>query len=232
MLKQEEALAELDTSIDDWVRKLETAENRRTRVRQKLLEHVAAATLLPASSAAVHASGNLQQVMGVAGPGTKDVSTPPRSPSKHKFASRNGSSSPSPQRVVAQVPSTILEHPVGEEVAEKGSPSQKPKSLRRGDTESIRIYAGDDVYALLADVENEISKMSSGMDIYTPGLPDSKRTELHRKQSHEMLNGGALCTDSPVKRDLSSAIPSSPPAPTPPMKDSPDMMLSSAVFRP
>ncbi|TVY78484.1 hypothetical protein LSUE1_G005133 [Lachnellula suecica] len=47
MLKQEEALAELDTSIDDWVTKLELAENRRTRVRQKLLEHVAATLIIP-----------------------------------------------------------------------------------------------------------------------------------------------------------------------------------------
>ncbi|KAI9835642.1 MAG: hypothetical protein M1837_003687 [Sclerophora amabilis] len=46
ILKQEEALAELDTSIDDWVAKLDQAENRRTRVRQKLLEHVAAALTL------------------------------------------------------------------------------------------------------------------------------------------------------------------------------------------
>ncbi|EEY14430.1 conserved hypothetical protein [Verticillium alfalfae VaMs.102] len=47
MLKQEEALGELDASIDDWVNKLEHAENRRARVRQKLLEHVAAAAILP-----------------------------------------------------------------------------------------------------------------------------------------------------------------------------------------
>lgn len=47
LLKQEEALIELDLSIDDWVSKLEHAENRRTRVRQKLLEHVAAALTLP-----------------------------------------------------------------------------------------------------------------------------------------------------------------------------------------
>ena len=46
ILKQEEALAELDLSIDEWVAKLEHAENRRTRVRQKLLEHVAAALTL------------------------------------------------------------------------------------------------------------------------------------------------------------------------------------------
>lgn len=42
VLKQEEALAELDQSIDDWVSKLEHAENRRSLIRQKLLEHLAA----------------------------------------------------------------------------------------------------------------------------------------------------------------------------------------------
>lgn len=50
LLRQEEALADLDKSIDDWVLKLEQVENRRTRVRQKLLEHIAAALLLQVSS--------------------------------------------------------------------------------------------------------------------------------------------------------------------------------------
>ena len=49
-MRQEEVLADLDLSIDDWNSKLELAENRRLRVRQKLLEHVAAAvTLNPAT---------------------------------------------------------------------------------------------------------------------------------------------------------------------------------------
>jgi len=46
ILKQEEALAELDVSIDDWVSKLEAAEERRTRIRRILLEHIAAAVTL------------------------------------------------------------------------------------------------------------------------------------------------------------------------------------------
>ncbi|KAI9885989.1 MAG: hypothetical protein M1823_002211 [Watsoniomyces obsoletus] len=50
MLKHERALADIDLAIDDWMSKLDRAENRRTRVRQKLLEHVAAAvTLRPQS---------------------------------------------------------------------------------------------------------------------------------------------------------------------------------------
>ncbi|KAL8670359.1 MAG: hypothetical protein Q9168_005101 [Polycauliona sp. 1 TL-2023] len=46
ILKQEEALADIDDSVDDWLLKSEKAENRRSRVRQKLLEHVAAALTL------------------------------------------------------------------------------------------------------------------------------------------------------------------------------------------
>ncbi|KAF2668579.1 hypothetical protein BT63DRAFT_280693 [Microthyrium microscopicum] len=46
LLKQQEALVELDRAIDDWANKLEHAENRRLRVRQKLLEHVAASMML------------------------------------------------------------------------------------------------------------------------------------------------------------------------------------------
>ncbi|KAF2460608.1 Up-regulated during septation-domain-containing protein [Lineolata rhizophorae] len=73
LLKQEEALAELDLSIDDWILKLEQAENRRLRVRQKLLEHVAAAITLSPS-----ASEQDQMV----------VSTPPRSPVKAESPNR------------------------------------------------------------------------------------------------------------------------------------------------
>ncbi|KAK6359429.1 hypothetical protein TWF696_000589 [Orbilia brochopaga] len=43
LLKQQEALADLDSSIDDWEAKMERAETRRAQVHRKLLEHVAAA---------------------------------------------------------------------------------------------------------------------------------------------------------------------------------------------
>ena len=46
ILKQKEAFAKLNVSIDDWICKLEAAEERRTRIRQKLLEHIAAAVTL------------------------------------------------------------------------------------------------------------------------------------------------------------------------------------------
>ncbi|KAI4645221.1 hypothetical protein J4E93_006021 [Alternaria ventricosa] len=72
LLKQEEALAELDISIDEFILKLEQAENRRLRLRQKLLEHVAAAIVLNPSAR--------DQVA---------ETTPPRSPVKIDSPSRH-----------------------------------------------------------------------------------------------------------------------------------------------
>lgn len=222
MLKQEEALAELDTSIDDWVTKLERAENRRTRVRQKLLEHVAAAATLPASGAGA-ASESLQLAMGVRTQGVGNISTPPRSPTK--AAPQAGGGSPSPHRVVAQVPSTILEQPIVEEAAAADA-RRTISSLPGRDVESIRIYADSDVYALLADVESEFTKMTA------PALGDESQ-ELQRARSHDMLCGTAR-PDSPT-------TPESDRAPSPPSKDvvpeakeeeEEPVFLTAAVFTP
>lgn len=246
MLKQEEALAELDASIDDWVMKLEKAENRRTRVRQKLLEHVAAAAILPVAGGAHVASESLQQAIGLQISGVCDISTPPRSPTKPSFPScqrETNSPSPSPQRVVAQVPSTILEQPVVEEALKKTAIDEaaSKEETKRADVESIRIYAGDDVYTLLADVEKEFSKMSSSNKEQIPKeASDEKRTQLHRQQSHELLSGmGASPVTAPSAprelKNINSPMPDSPPAPTPPMKDDPvesSVLLSKATFRP
>ncbi|KAK0377431.1 hypothetical protein CLIM01_05202 [Colletotrichum limetticola] len=238
MLKQEEALAELDTSIDDWVNKLEQAENRRTRVRQKLLEHVAAAATLP-TPAATAASESLQLAMGIRPPppvGVGNISTPPRSPTKNSFSSHTASSSPSPQRVVAQVPSTIVEQPVIEECPVASVDKHVSSfSHRRTGMESIRIYADSDVYALLADVENEITKMSAAANQTeaTAALSDDEQKEIHRARSHEALSG--LANEKPTDaKDTKDTIPS-PRAPSPPAKDSPAddgaIFLTSAVFR-
>ncbi|OHE92968.1 hypothetical protein CORC01_11761, partial [Colletotrichum orchidophilum] len=235
MLKQEEALAELDTSIDDWVNKLEQAENRRTRVRQKLLEHVAAAATLP-TPAAKAASESLQLAMGIRPPppvGVGNISTPPRSPAKNSFSAHTASSSPSPKRVVAQVPSTIVVQPVIEESPVTSVDKHASSfSHRRTGMESIRIYADSDVYALLADVENEITKMSAAANQVeaTAGLSDDEQKEIHRARSHEALNG--LVNEKPT--DAKDTVPS-PRAPSPPAKDSPvdgeAIFLTSAVFR-
>lgn len=234
MLKQEEALAELDASIDDWVSKLEQAENRRTRVRQKLLEHVAAAATLSVTAAEVSSvSESLQKTTGVCTHnGLVETTTPPRSPTR--VDSHAQSPSPSPQRVVARVPSVIVEiltedscNPLG--LYNKSSEHQA--AIAR--MESIRIYADSDVYALLADVETEFTKLSGAgrqsPDPATAQDSDDKRKELHRARSQELLNGNLTSTAS------DKTPPISPPAPTPPMKDasgSEGILLTSAVFQP
>lgn len=246
MLKQEEALAELDASIDDWVNKLEQAENRRTRVRQKLLEHVAAAATLSVSAGGiVGVSESLQHAMGVRplNPATapSNISTPPRSPTKLSFTSHAQSSSPSPQRVVAQVPSTILEQPLFEEAASMRpnveSKAEVPAPLRRAET--IRIYADNDVYALLADVEHAITKMS-GRDfspIKDESMPEAGRRKINRSRSHELLKAS---TNKPLpslidaEKACSSSTPSLPIAVPSPSIDVPmeEIFLTSAVFKP
>ncbi|KAK2471607.1 hypothetical protein H9L39_16598 [Fusarium oxysporum f. sp. albedinis] len=146
LLKQEEVLASLDASIDDWVMKLEQAENRRTRVHQKLLEHIAVAACLPVGG--LTTTPEPQQTNTPAS-GTGDISTPLRSPSKEIFTSaRPSSTSPSPQRAVARVLSTAVEQSIIGKVATR-EPEQhvtRAASQNRADVEIICIYAGDDLY--------------------------------------------------------------------------------------
>ncbi|KAK4241429.1 Up-regulated during septation-domain-containing protein [Achaetomium macrosporum] len=244
MLKQEEALAELDSSIDEWVNKLEQAENRRTRVRQKLLEHVAAAlTLAPPKGDIVGVSESLQLALGVRPLNAANLSTPPRSPTKTS-SHTNSPSSPSPHRV-AHVPSTILEQPLSEEAAvaadeakegeDKGGESKPP--LRRAET--IRIYADNDVYALLADVEHTITNMGSGdASAREPAdsLSDAERRKLCRARSHDVLNGSparkplplSKLAEKPSSSSLASAV-TVPPAAEPATEE---IYLTSAVFKP
>ncbi|KAH8671151.1 Up-regulated during septation-domain-containing protein [Xylariales sp. PMI_506] len=225
MLKQEEALAELDASIDDWVTKLEHAENRRTRVRQKLLEHVAAAATLGSSHDLIGVSESYQQAMGIRA--ASEISTPPRSPVKLEGASLiPNSPSPSPQRVVARVPSVIPEVPA-EELAQGQVDNT---AVRKSDGESIRIYADSDVYALLADVENEFTKLSAGASTI-PELPETEdlKKELHRARSHELLVGlkPKIVT---IEASASTQATSSPVNTSQPGDG--EFFLTSAVFQP
>ncbi|EXL66165.1 hypothetical protein FOPG_17642 [Fusarium oxysporum f. sp. conglutinans race 2 54008] len=146
LLKQEEVLASLDASIDDWAMKLEQAENRRTRAHQKLLEHIAAAASLPIGG--LTTTPEPQQTNTPAS-GTGNISTPSRTPSKEIFTSaRPASTSPSPQRAVARVLSTVVEQSIIGKAATR-EPEQRvtrTASPNRADVESIRIYAGDDLY--------------------------------------------------------------------------------------
>ncbi|KAI1806047.1 Up-regulated during septation-domain-containing protein [Daldinia bambusicola] len=238
MLKQEESLAELDASIDEWVTKLEQAENRRTRVRQKLLEHVAAASTLSLVKDISGTSDILQQIMGVRLPdGTSDISTPPRSPTKTTSSTQSQSPSPSPQRVVARVPSMIPELPYEEtegDVVEGNRKSSAESTLQR--MESIRIYADSDVYALLADVENEFTKLNGGVADPEPTVSpksEEQRRILHRAHSHDIISNQNH-NRNPYPKCLNKTPPISPPAPAPPMKNSPqaEFFLSSAVFQP
>ncbi|KAG5948649.1 hypothetical protein E4U53_006224 [Claviceps sorghi] len=217
LLKQEESLAELDASIDEWAAKLEQAENRRTRVRQKLLEHVAAAAIIGRPNAMASISDSLQHMMGVQSPtGPREPSTPPHSPLQSSFSGQSSNASPSPTNVVAQIPSTIFEQPVLEDGAEdrcevsRASRTTSIFSYNREHVESIRIYAGDDVFALFADVENEMFKMGSGdFPAVAPELVAARGSQLEagtererqqeRRRSHEKVHGhsSSSCFVSP-----------------------------------
>ncbi|KAL6805367.1 Up-regulated during septation domain-containing protein [Trichoderma sp. SZMC 28012] len=181
MLRQEEALAELDASIDGWVIKLERTENRRTRVRQKLLEHIAAAAILSVRKESPppqqrRPSSPVQQPSPVQIRVVQDIATPPRSPTQTTFNNRPESASPPPLRVVAQVPSMILELPAEEVVPENKVDLSRKSTMKSSDGESIRIYAGDELFALLTDVEDEIIRMNNAIPEPSP-IPESATPE-------------------------------------------------------
>ena len=116
ILEQEKALAELDAAIDDWGAKLEQAENQRSRVSEKLLQHIAAVLSLPTLDS--HSSDDL------------NIPTPPVSPER----------------------------------------LQTPEGALRKDVESIKIYADSDMYALLADIEQEICANENPDKSISPGI--------------------------------------------------------------
>ncbi len=184
LLKQEEALIELDLSIDDWVSKLEHAENRRMRVRQKLLEHVAAALTMPSVSLGLGTTrvGKLSNGQGGDGKDqiliTRHISmgeeTPPRSPVKEP--TRVPSPTGSPERLALPLQ------------AQTQTMQELNDAASRMSKESIRIYADSDVYALLADVEAEITRMS-----------------VVREESQERLNPVAFTAPAP-SRTASPAV--------------------------
>lgn len=213
--------------------KLEHAENRRTRVRQKLLEHVAAAvTTAPAppcqETRALEPTVRAFPPANALAVTATDLSTPPRSPNKETFLKIEASPSPSPQRVVARVPSVIPEEADSIASCRFSVATMAQSTLER--MESIRIYADSDVYELLADVESEFTKLN-GRQAITPDPVQSprfeaKRIELHRARSHELLNGPtklsskpASPTTKPLYNDNNAA-------------DDTGFILTSAVFKP
>ncbi|KAI9733583.1 MAG: hypothetical protein M1834_003185 [Cirrosporium novae-zelandiae] len=112
LLRQEEGMAELDRAIDSWRTKLDYAENRRTRVRQKLLEHVAAALIVAVPTCME---------------GSQTVDFNANAPQKEQFHQRDS-----------------------------GNVS-RPSMQKR--VESIKIYAGEGIVSLFADIENELGRM-------------------------------------------------------------------------
>ncbi|KAJ5041240.1 uncharacterized protein L3040_005788 [Drepanopeziza brunnea f. sp. 'multigermtubi'] len=129
LLRQTEALSELDASIDDWVATLELADNRRTRVRQKLLEHVAAALLMLA-------------------PPSPSLEPEPEIDSRRKQEEHELASSSSSSFSSTRSPSRSR----GQQ--QQQQKQQRAKSAR---TEySIQIYADGELALLMADVESEI----------------------------------------------------------------------------
>jgi len=168
MLKQEEALSELDSSIDDWVSKLEQAENRRTRVRQKLLEHVAAALIMQPVDAKAGETEVLKQHVVQMAIAPNGENTPPRSPTKSQSPERL-------ERVVEQVRVS------------------SPEARRGGrDVESIRIYADSDLSALLADVEEEINRMGEQGEAHEREREREREREIEQKKEDTIAAGITL----------------------------------------
>ena len=121
---------------------------------KKLLEHVAAAAILPSLSKHAPITTVTTPLLSPQNgkkqaPTIRDPSTPPRSPTRQPSSSgRTVAASPSPERVVARVPSTIIERRSLEAAAaqEGLGLANGRTSLKRADLESIRIYAGDGLY--------------------------------------------------------------------------------------
>ncbi|TLD36875.1 Up-regulated during septation-domain-containing protein [Venturia nashicola] len=133
LIKQQEALIELDKSIDHWIVKLERAENRRLRLRQKLLEHVAAAMALgPPSQCEYPQAPSYLEAQRPLPVHAQQTTTPPRSPDMSPISPRYAN--------------LVIKSP-------------KPLRLDRKEVESIKIYADDQVLNLFSDIEQAVTKM-------------------------------------------------------------------------
>lgn len=206
-------------SIDEWFCKLELAENRRMRIRQKLLEHVAAALLLPvelhpaspqpqhtikepavwrpATSKTSAPEDGAQSVSAPAsatterGPAWLEPATPCTTASMYPHSPAERLAEPiSVPQVFRPLPASaaLSSHPIITNTVtitlDSSSPMPSPlpatwlsptheiikcyqrdrdsysSAVGRPSAESVRIYAGEEVYKLLADVKEEIERMS------------------------------------------------------------------------
>jgi Up-regulated During Septation len=117
MLEKVEALADLDDKIDEQAKQLERAEDQRLRVRQTLLEHIAAVLVI---HPVIDTKGTTCGGLGVG-----REQTPPQSPESLK----------------------------------------SPPMTTGYDAESIRIYAGSEMHALLSVLNRETSAPSGTKNV-------------------------------------------------------------------
>ncbi|EXU94627.1 hypothetical protein X797_012295 [Metarhizium robertsii] len=189
MLRREEALAKLDASIDDWFTRLEQAENRRTRIRQKLLEHIAAATMLfVAEHHPSCANESLQH--------HKDMQLSPRHITAPYLSGPDGTP-PSGRRAGSTLSRrhvTLAHHGDGERLAAKRIADNHTDvqavnyaAARRYNKESGWIPQASDVEVLIDNLEKEVSKMGNGIHRWTR----NSRLERERLKSYEKLCGGS-----------------------------------------
>ncbi|KKF95153.1 hypothetical protein CFO_g2489 [Ceratocystis platani] len=249
--RQEEALCELDARIDEMTAQMATVENRRTRVRQKLLEHVAAAAMIPvmqptappkslAPSTSHHYASTL--------------STPPRSPVKPSLAPLNTQTSE--REISRSVSASALRSAAAESAAASlqsqtqfqapprsssirrptinfpAPPSASGPITVRGKTESIYIYAGSDVFGLVSVTEGEnaippppppASEKTAKLATAAHKLRDTERRQVQRSRSHEVLSSGSF--EAPRK----SPTPPTPTSRSAKMLQTPSSQLASSA---
>lgn len=154
-LKQEQTLSELDGSIDNWVLKLDRAENRRARIRQKLLEHVAAAMMLKG-----------------------DASSSPKRDGDANDDKKRADVAPAPPKPVLDTRTPLVvpqqQQPEdGTPPLTPDRPSTPPPRVHRNDIQSIRIYADANIYTLFPEMEQDMAK-----PLESPTLPSADRAQL------------------------------------------------------
>ncbi|KAL1893247.1 hypothetical protein Cpir12675_004180 [Ceratocystis pirilliformis] len=249
--RQEEALCELDARIDEMTAQMATVENRRMRVRQKLLEHVAAAAMIPVMQPTAPPKS---LAPSPSHHHTSTLSTPPRSPVKPFLAPLN--TLPSEREISRSVSASALRSAAAESAAaslQRQTQFQAPprsSSIRRptinfpappsasgsitvrGKTESIYIYAGSDVFGLASVTEGEnaippppppASEKTSKLATAAHKLRDTERRQVQRSRSHEVLSSGSF--EAPRK----SPTPPTPTSRSAKMLQTPSSQLASSA---
>ena len=162
LIRQEEALAELDLSLDDWISKIEQAENRRLRIRQKVLEHFCVAMTL--------------------GQGCQEQ-TPPRSPVERTVYS------PKLETTIAATTAmmTATEPELRPLMVESPKVGGDPE--KRRDVQSIKIYADGNVLDLFSDIEQAIDNMFDYDEKKTPTSTGIEQLEASMDSNGKGRNG-------------------------------------------